>query len=502
MANIDISISKKVFNPAFFPYLNTDYRYEVYYGGGGSGKSFFISQKYIYKMMSRKMNLLVVRQTGDTNRDSTFALLKQVINKWGVDHLFTIRESDLRITCKANGNAIIFKGLDDVEKLKSVTFSKGELTDVWIEEASEVEESSLNQLDIRLRGGKQHKQVIISFNPVNINHWLKKFVDAKQENKMVLHSTYKQNKFIDDEYKSLLESYKEKDPYYYDVYCLGLWGVLGKTIFNAHKVNERLTIVNEKYPVKQGSFTYEYTNEKIVESSIRWVESEDGYITIYEDVRPNYVYGIGGDTSGDGSDYFIGQVIDNSSGKQVATLRHQFDEDLYAKQMFCLGKYFNWALIGIETNYSTYPVKELQRLDYPNQYIREVEDSINLTTQKRYGFQTTKLTRPIIIADLACIVREQTELINDPETLGEMLTFVRDKKGRPAAQTGTHDDLIIALAIAYYIREQGIVNGTIVTAIAPNTTVSHDQTYQNGKHWSEIEDEQDEESRFMKGWNM
>jgi len=396
---------------------------------------------------------------------------------------------------------MLFKGLDDVERLKSITFSKGELTDVWIEEASEVEESSFNQLDIRLRGGKQKKQVIISFNPINITHWLKRFVDDKQENKMSLHTTYHDNKFIDDEYKALLESYKEKDPYYYDVYALGQWGVLGKTIFNAHKVNERLTLVRDRYPVKQGSFTYDYVGERIVESSIRWVESDDGYITIYEDVIPGLTYGIGGDTSGDGSDYFIGQVIDNTSGKQVAVLRHQFDEDLYAKQMYCLGKYFNWALIGIETNYSTYPVKELQRLDYPEQYIRVVEDTISQTTQKRYGFQTTKLTRPIIIADLACIVREQTELINDPETLNEMLTFVRNKKGRPEAMPGEHDDLIIALAIAYYIREQGIINGTIVAAVArnTNTTVNHD--YQNGKHWSEIEDEQDEEGSFMKGWD-
>lgn len=452
-------------------------------------------------MLKQKMNLLVIRQTGDSNRDSTFALLKQVINEWKVDHLFVVRESDLRITCKANGNAMLFKGLDDVERLKSITFSKGELTDVWIEEASEVEESSFNQLDIRLRGGKQKKQVIISFNPINITHWLKRFVDDKQENKMSLHTTYHDNKFIDDEYKALLESYKEKDPYYYDVYALGQWGVLGKTIFNAHKVNERLTLVRDRYPVKQGSFTYDYVGERIVESSIRWVESDDGYITIYEDVIPGLTYGIGGDTSGDGSDYFIGQVIDNTSGKQVAVLRHQFDEDLYAKQMYCLGKYFNWALIGIETNYSTYPVKELQRLDYPEQYIRVVEDTISQTTQKRYGFQTTKLTRPIIIADLACIVREQTELINDPETLNEMLTFVRNKKGRPEAMPGEHDDLIIALAIAYYIREQGIINGTIVAAVArnTNTTVNHD--YQNGKHWSEIEDEQDEEGSFMKGWD-
>ena len=454
MPNVNINISKKVFNPVFLPFLETDFRYEVYWGGAGSGKSYFIAQKYIFKILKQKINLLVVRQTGDSNRDSTFALFKQVINKWGLSDHFKINESDLRIRCKLNGNEIIFKGLDDTEKLKSITFGKGELTDVWVEEASETEEASFNQLDVRLRGGKQHKQIIISFNPVNINHWLKKFVDTKQANKISLKTTYKDNKFIEDEYKRLLESFKDKDPYYYSVYCLGEWGVLGKTIFNAQKVNERLALIRDRKPIKQGFFVYEYENEKIKDESIRWIDAEDGYISIFDEVRSGYPYVVGGDTAGDGSDYFTGQVIDNTSGRQVATLRHQFDEDLYAKQMYCLGRHYNTALLGIETNYSTYPVKELQRLDYFRQFVRETEDTITHIFTKKYGFQTTKLTRPIIIADLVEIVREHTELINDVETLGEMLTFVRDEKGRPAAQQGANDDLIMALAITYYIREQ------------------------------------------------
>ena len=77
----------------------------------------------------------------------------------------------------------------------------------------------------------------------------------------------------------------------------------------------------------------------------------------FEDVKPQYPYVIGGDTAGEGSDYFIGQVLDNTSGKQVAILRHQYDEDLYARQMYCLGQYYNFALLGIETNFSTFPQK-------------------------------------------------------------------------------------------------------------------------------------------------
>ena len=174
---IKISISKKVFNDVYIPYLDNISRYLIFYGGAGSGKSFFVVERYIYKILNSKlMNLLTVRATGKSNRDSTFALFKQVINKWHLGMHFKINESDLRIKCLLNGNEIIFSGLDDVEKLKSVTFSKGELTDIWIEEASEILESDFNQLDVRLRGKGTKKQIVISFNPIDINHWLKKEV--------------------------------------------------------------------------------------------------------------------------------------------------------------------------------------------------------------------------------------------------------------------------------------------------------------------------------------
>lgn len=455
MQNIKINISKQVFNPVYLPYLEKHWRYETYWGGAGSGKSFFIAQKKIYKGLKQKMNLLVVRQTGDTNRDSTFALFKQVISKWKLRPYFKIRESDMRIKFP-NGNEIIFKGLDDSEKLKSVTFENGELTDVWIEEASEIAEEDFNQLNIRLRGGDIPKNCTVSFNPVDINHWLKRrLVDNPPEDSMLLHTTYKDNKFLQDEDRKLLESFKNTDPYYYSVYCLGEWGVIGKTIFNAAKVSERLAILRQLKPLKKGLFVYEYKNEKIIDESIQWLDDiETGYIKIYEDVRLGYPYVIGGDTAGEGSDWFTGQVINNVTGQHVSTLRHQFDEDLYTKQVYCLGRYYNTALLSIETNFSTYPVKELQRLGYRKMFIREVEDTFTGKRESKYGFQTNKLTRPVIIANLVEIVREHTELLFDVETLEEMLTFVRNEKGKPEAQEGAHDDLIMALAIAYYSRDQ------------------------------------------------
>ena len=445
---INITISRKVFNDKYIPYLDNEDRYLVFYGGGSSGKSYFIVQRYLYKILKQKMNLLVVRQTGNTNRNSTFALFKQVISQWGVSKQFKINESDLRIKC-ANGNEIIFSGLDDTEKLKSVTFESGELTDIWVEEATETLEEDINQLKVRLRGGKSKKQIVLSFNPVNINHWIKRhFIDSGIAT--VCHSTYKDNKFLTEEDKETLEGFKNTDKYYYNVYCLGEWGVLGKTYFNAEKVSNRIQQVKE--PIKEGSFLYSYDGIKI--TNIRWLNEAGGFIKIYEEPKANYPYVIGGDTAGEGSDYFIGQVLDNTNGKQVAVLRKQFDEDEYARQMYCLGIYYNTALEGIEANFSTYPIKELERLTYKKQFIREREDNYTGKPVKSYGFKTTGITRPLILAQLQSIVNDHIELINDKDTLEEMLTFVRNEKGRPEAQEGTHDDLVMALAIAYYIREQ------------------------------------------------
>lgn len=445
---INIQIDKKVFNKKYIPYLDNEDRYLLFYGGGSSGKSYYIVQRYVYRLLTRKMNLLVVRQTGNTNRDSTFALFKQVINQWNLSSLFDI--TDLRIKCK-NGNEVIFRGLDDTEKIKSTTFENGELTDIWVEEATECKEADINQLKVRLRGGKSKKQMVLSFNPVNINHWIKRhFIDSKLAT--VCHSTYKDNKFLTEEDIKVLESFKDTDPYYYNVYCLGLWGVLGKTFFNAEKISSRLAEIRE--PIKRGYFVYDFDEQSNKISNIQFKEEKDGFIDIFELPKLNYPYVLSGDTSGEGSDYFTGQVLDNATGRQVAKLRKEFDADEYTRQMYCLGNYYNEALIGIEANFDTFPIKKLLEMGYDKQFVREKEDTYTGKVVKAFGFRTDRITRPLILSMLQAIINDHIELINDKGTLEEMLVFVRNEKGRPEAQEGCHDDLVMALAIAYYIRTQ------------------------------------------------
>ena len=449
---VNIKISKKVFNDVYLPYLENQDRYLLFYGGGSSGKSYFIAQRFIYKLLHpTRCNLLVVRQTGDTNRKSTFPLLKQVISNWNLAKHFKVNESDMRIICLLTGNEVAFAGLDDVEKIKSITFANGELTDIWVEEATETQEASINQLKVRLRGGKTKKQMVLSFNPVNIQHWIKKhFMDSKLAT--VCFSTYKDNKFLTDDDRKALEDLKYTDEYTYEVYCLGKWGILGKTVFDARAIQTRLD--NIPKAIKTGYFEYDYDGLRI--SNIRWINDREGYIKIYQLPNTPVVtkYCIGGDTAGDGSDYFTAHVLDARTGLQVATLKHQFDADQYTKQMYCLGMYYKQALIGIEANFDSYPIRELTKLGYTNQYVREKIDEYTGNTEKRFGFKTTSITRPTIISSLIEMVREHTELLNDKDTLEELLTIVRNEKGRIEAPEGGHDDQMMGLAIAYEIRNQ------------------------------------------------
>jgi len=217
------------------------------------------------------------------------------------------------------------------------------------------------------------------------------------------------------------------------------------------RIIERIQQLNSQV-YRQGYFDYDYDGLKI--TNIRWVDDKHGEIKIYRDVEERHPYVIGGDTSGEGSDYFVGQVLDNSTGEQVAVLRKQCGEEQYARQMYCLGQYYNNALLGIEVNFSTYPVKELCRLGYTNQYLRQKEDIVRTEYEHKYGFKTTTSTRPAALGALATVVREEIDTINDIDTLREMLTFIKNDHGKPVAEQGKHDDLVMGLAIAHYIRPQ------------------------------------------------
>lgn len=261
---------------------------------------------------------------------------------------------------------------------------------------------------------------------------------------------------------------------------------------------------------KRGEFEYKKTmhpvkNEKgeVVAidkriSDIKFIEKENGLITIHQEpsVKRNADneiiakrrYTIGGDTAGLGLDYYTAKVVADDTQETVATLRKQrIDEDKYADQVYCLGKYYHDALIGLETNYSYAPTKELVELDYPNLYQRKRYETTTREIQKVFGFETNRLTKPIILQSLVTTMRENVAAECDIATLKEMLTFVRKENGKQEAQEGYHDDLVMAKAIANYISiEEGDVNWIKVEPV-------HKPKSRLEKFFEENEEDEDDE---------
>jgi hypothetical protein len=189
----------------------------------------------------------------------------------------------------------------------------------------------------------------------------------------------------------------------------------------------------------------------------KFVPDEKGPLIIYKHPEKGRPYVIGGDVAEGvaGGDYSVSQVLDNITGEQVAKWRGHIDPDLLAEEQIRLANYYNRALIADEVNnHGLTTVKSLENKGYSFQYRREIIDSITNEKQHKNGFRTDTATRPVIIDGLREIVRERIDLINDEETIGEMLTFIFNDQNKPEAQEGCFDDCVMALAIAHKAREQ------------------------------------------------
>ena len=259
-------------NPGFKEVNQSKKRYIVMKGSAGSGKSVDTAQNYILRLMKDKgRNLVCIRKSDITNRDSTYAELTGAIYKMfgaNADKYWTIKQSPLQLTCKANGNQIIFRGVNDEkqrEKLKSITFQKGKLTDVWIEEATEITQADFEIIDDRLRGelpDGQFYQIKMTFNPVSKSHWIKKvFFDIADPNVLAHHSTYLGNRFIDDAYRARMERRKIVDPEGYRIYGLGDWGEVGGLILSNYVIEEFDTSPERfDYMVNAQDFGFNHAN--------------------------------------------------------------------------------------------------------------------------------------------------------------------------------------------------------------------------------------------------
>lgn len=238
LATIQFQIKKNRFNDVYYPYLTKyDTRYNVFYGGSGSGKSKFVVQKLIYKYLQYQgRKCLVVRKVEKDIRESVFEEFKTLLHEWKLFDKCTIKESYLDIILP-NGSQFIFKGLEDIERIKSISG----IDDILIEEATELNQEDFEQLDLRLRSKKPYNQIHLAYNPVSkanwvYNYWHCRTLDPSIE--FLLHTTYKDNKFLPEANIKAIEAKKETNPTYYKIYALGEFATLDKLIFNNWRIED------------------------------------------------------------------------------------------------------------------------------------------------------------------------------------------------------------------------------------------------------------------------
>ena len=230
---INLHIDRRIFNDAYFPYLfSYCNRYQVYYGSAGSGKSVFAFQKMIIKALQDKRRILVIRKVERTIKDSVFQLSVNILSQFQLLNECKINKTTHNIILP-NGSQLLFKGFDNPEKIKSITG----ITDIVIEEATQLTFQDFSQLDLRLRDKAKNLQIFLCFNPVSKTNWVYKhfFANGTPVNTMILKTTYKDNKFLPVQYINAIENMKQTNPTYYKIYGQGQFCSLDRLIFDNWK---------------------------------------------------------------------------------------------------------------------------------------------------------------------------------------------------------------------------------------------------------------------------
>lgn len=238
-----LHVPPAAFNACYLPHLQAHQRTQIFYGGAGSGKSVFLAARAVLDCLTGR-NTLIVRKVARTLRASCFAEAQKAMTRFGLAAFFKINKTEMTITCTCNQAQLLFLGLDDVEKIKSITPISGPLTDIWVEEATETAYTDIKQLEKRLRGISPHKKrLTLSFNPVSRGHWIyRSYFSGFPEEQgilltpelLILRTTYRDNRFLSPDDRLGME--QEQDPYFRQVYTLGEWGQIGGSVFTNWQV--------------------------------------------------------------------------------------------------------------------------------------------------------------------------------------------------------------------------------------------------------------------------
>lgn len=271
--DIRVMIDPQIFNDVYFPYLDNMARTQIYFGGASSGKSVFIvGQRPVIDVLRGGRNYLICRAVGRTIRRSIFNQVERTILEFGVQDLFKTNKSELSVTC-ANGYQILFAGLDDPEKIKSITPERGAITDIVIEEATETSQHTIKQLIKRQRGGDESipKRLVMLFNPILQDHWL--FTEyfapigwdaddtdyrAPDGSLTILRTWFEHNRFLTQQDRADLLG--ETDKYYSDVYTWGKFGVLGNVIFTNWEIQD-LSKMGEQFTNRRNGLDFGFSSD-------------------------------------------------------------------------------------------------------------------------------------------------------------------------------------------------------------------------------------------------
>lgn len=222
-------LNPAIFNDWIYSHIKDySHRIEVYMGGAGSGKSYGATQKIYLKALNEKRTVLVIRKIQRTIKHSIWALMLNHIRSSGYYDQCRINRSDFEIELP-NGSIFIFKGLDDEEKIKSIDG----ITDIVVEEATELTEDEFTQLNLRLRALVDYPQIYLMFNPISKKNWVYTyfFTGEIPLNARIIKTTYKDNKFLSADYIAELERLQYRNPAYYRIYTLGEFATLDKLVF-------------------------------------------------------------------------------------------------------------------------------------------------------------------------------------------------------------------------------------------------------------------------------